>query len=113
MPKIRTATGIQKWLSVTIALKSERSSIEWSTGGFTGSDYPTIGRREGGRVEGVAPPRIAGPSLLAGACSLGLAAVAALAAAVAAALPTAALVLLTRHWPAFPLRISFRLGAPL
>ena len=34
--------GIQKWLSVSIAVVSERSGIERSAGMFTGSDYPTI-----------------------------------------------------------------------
>lgn|GEM_PF-4211116 len=42
--------GIQKWVSVTIAVSSERSGIERSKGVFTGSDYPTIAERDGGRA---------------------------------------------------------------
>ena len=42
MPKISTAMGIQKWLSVRMAAVSERSAIKRSPGVFTGSDYPTI-----------------------------------------------------------------------
>jgi hypothetical protein len=42
--------GIQKWLSVSMAVVSERSGIERSAGMFTGSDYPTITEREGGRA---------------------------------------------------------------
>ncbi len=39
--------GIQKWLSVRIAVVSERSGIERSAGMFTGSDYPTIAEQSG------------------------------------------------------------------
>ena len=41
--------GIQKWLSVSIAVVSERSAIKRSPDGFTGSDYPTIAQSDGGR----------------------------------------------------------------
>ena len=94
--------GIQKWLSVRMAVASERSAIKRSAGVLTGSDYPTIADLDGGRCR--RPTRDSGQNHSE---ETALVAFPASISTTVSAAP-AAPVRLARLRPALPRRFSFR-----